>query len=359
MDLEERLETIAAVGEEIITREDLRELLERKEHPIAYDGFEPSGLVALHTGIFRPLLIKELLRAGVEFKLLVADWFAWINNKMGGDLGAISKVGEYFVEAWAAAGVDMNNVKIVKTSDIVGNKDYWKKVVLISKNTTLTRMNRCLAIMDRTEGELKDAAQYLYPAMQCADIFHLGADICQLGLGQRKINMLARELGPKLGYWKPVVVSHHMLMGLGGPKFEGKFDENKEINIEISSKMSKSKPSEAIFVHDSTEEIKKKLAKAFCPEKQVEYNPVLDYCKHIIFRAEKTIEIERPEKFGGDISFESYAELEEAYRKGRVHPMDLKNATAKYLDKLIAPVRTHFEKNPRAKELYEFVGLFR
>lgn len=43
MDLEKRLALIERVGEEIITREELRELLQTKEHPIAYDGFEPSG----------------------------------------------------------------------------------------------------------------------------------------------------------------------------------------------------------------------------------------------------------------------------------------------------------------------------
>lgn len=29
--------------------------------------------------------------------------------------------------------------------------------------------------------------------MQCTDIFFLKADICQLGIDQRKVNMLARE----------------------------------------------------------------------------------------------------------------------------------------------------------------------
>lgn len=45
--------------------------------------------------------------------------------------------------------------------------------------------------MGKNEGTLT-AAQILYPLMQCADIFYLRADICQLGLDQRKVNMLAR-----------------------------------------------------------------------------------------------------------------------------------------------------------------------
>jgi len=43
MDLEERFQLVKGVGEEIITEDELRQLLETKEHPIAYDGFEPSG----------------------------------------------------------------------------------------------------------------------------------------------------------------------------------------------------------------------------------------------------------------------------------------------------------------------------
>ena len=43
MDIETRLQLIRSVGEEIVTEQELRELLETKEHPVAYDGFEPSG----------------------------------------------------------------------------------------------------------------------------------------------------------------------------------------------------------------------------------------------------------------------------------------------------------------------------
>ncbi len=51
--------------------------------------------------------------------------------------------------------------------------------------------------------------------MQCADIFFLKADVCQLGLDQRKVNVLAKEYCDRIGKTdKPVVVSHHMLSGL-------------------------------------------------------------------------------------------------------------------------------------------------
>ncbi|MFH0948865.1 MAG: tyrosine--tRNA ligase [Candidatus Aenigmatarchaeota archaeon] len=353
MDIEKRMELIKSVGEEIITEQELRELLETKQHPVAYDGFEPSGLAHLPFAVYRAINIDDMLKAGIHFKLWIADWFAWINNKMDGNLEKIHKVGEYFIDVWKASGIDTKKIDFVWASESM-DKEYWKRVVLIAKNTSVARATRCLTIMGRHEGEMKETAQYFYPMMQTSDIFHLGVDITQLGMDQRKVNMLAREVGPKLGYWKPVVVTHHTLMGLAGPQKPTGFDESIEKDIEISSKMSKSKPNTCIFVHDTTEEIEKKISAAFCPAKSVEHNPILDYNKHIIFRKFREVKIERPKKFGGDIVFSSYHELEESFRKGEMHPTDIKNATAVYIEKLIKPIREHFEHG-KAKELYEFV----
>jgi len=359
MDLEERFNLVKGVGEEIITEEELKELLATKEHPIAYDGFEPSGLAHLPFGVFRPMLIENLLKAGIRFKLYLADYFAWINNKLGGDLEKIRLAGEYFIEVWKAAGLDTTKVEFVWASDLASTKEYWKKVILVAKNTTVNRANRALSIMGRKAGELKEIAQYFYPCMQVADIFELQVDICQLGLDQRRANMLAREVGPKLGLWKPVVVSHHMLMGLEGVKQPEGFDENREIDIAISSKMSKSKPKSCIFVHDTKEEIEKKIKNAYCPERVVENNPILDYSKHLIFRKFGSMKVERPLKFGGTIEFHSYEELEKAYKQGELHPLDLKNAVAEYIDQMVKPIREHFEKNAKAKELLEVVKGFK
>jgi tyrosyl-tRNA synthetase len=354
MDAEKRYELIAGVGEEVITPEELRELVRTKTHPIAYDGFEPSGLAHLAFGVFRPLLLRDLVKAGVHFKLWIADWFGWINNKMGGDLGKIRKVGEYFIEVWKAAGVDPKRVEFVWTSENM-DQEYWKRVVLIAKKTTMARATRMLSIMGRKAGELTYVAQFYYPMMQTSDIFQLKADICQLGIDQRRANILAREVGPKLGLWKPVVVSHHMLMGLSGQKSPDGFEDNAEMDREISSKMSKSVTQTAIFVHDSERQIRDKISKAFCQPKETGNNPMLDYSKHIIFRANKDMTIERPSKFGGPVTFGSFRELERSFREGEVHPLDLKNAVAEYLEKQIKPIREHFEKNRKAKALYDFV----
>jgi tyrosyl-tRNA synthetase len=142
-----------------------------------------------------------------------------------------------------------------------------------------------------------------------------------------------------------------MLMGLQGIKQPEGFDENKQIDVEISSKMSKSKPETCILIHDTKEDIKRKIGNAFCPEKVVENNPVLEYAKYMIFRKLKKLEINRPAKYSGDIEIDSYEDLEKMYREGKIHPLDLKNAVAEALDKLVKPIRKHFEKNKKARDL--------
>ena len=354
MDLETKIDLVKQVGEEIITVEELRQLFETKQHPIAYDGFEPSGIAPIHFALLRAINVKNMLATGVKFKFWVADWFAWINNKMGGDLQLIRKVGEYFIEVWKAAGVPVEKVEFLWASENM-DQEYWKRVVLIAKNTTIARMNRCLTIMGRKEGELQEASQYFYPAMQVSDIFQLECDICQLGMDQRRANMLAREVGPKLGLWKPVAIHHHMLIGLQGMKTPEGFETDVAMDIAISSKMSKSRPESGIFVHDSKEEISTKIKNAFCPPKVIDNNPILEFAKYIIFKMQDTLAIARPEKFGGDIEIAKYAELEQLYRDGDLHPLDLKNGVIEALDTHISPIREHFEKNKHARELYEFV----
>ncbi len=194
----------------------------------------------------------------------------------------------------------------------------------------------------------------MYTPMQVADIFQLEVDVCQLGMDQRKANVVAREIGERLGFWKPVCVHHHMLQGLQKPAI-WPIPKGQEKEAMISAKMAKSVPETCIFIYDSPEDIKRKIANAFCPEKEVEFNPIMEYCKYIIFRELETFEIERSAKYGGNIEFNSFEELSKGYREGSLHPMDLKNAIAKELAKILQPVREYFERNKEAKECLETV----
>ena len=351
MDIETKIDLIKDFAEEIVTEEDLRKIFQNNDHPIAYDGFEPSGVAPIHFGLLRATNLKNMLKAGIKFKLYLADYFAFLNNKLGGDLLNIRNAGKYFIEVWKACGIDINKVEIIWAKDIMNGISYWDKFLKVGKEISLERNIRATTIMGRKQGEKLSMGQLFYPSMQVTDIFQMDIDICQLGMDQRRANILAREIADKLKWKKPVAAHHHIIMGLQGIK-KGATDEE----TLIQSKMSKSDPKSAIYMHESYEELKSKINSAYCPEKIEEGNPLLEYCKYIIFKNVKSIKINRPKKFGGDIEFLNYDDLRKVYVDGKLHPADLKIALTNELEKLIKPVRNYFEKNRKARELYNTVN---
>lgn len=342
MDIEKKIELVCrSPTEEIITRKDLIEIFQNYSSPRHYIGFEISGKVHIGSGLMSMLKIRDFLEAGVKPIIFLADYHAWINKKLDGDLKKIQEIAlGYFKHAFISLGLEESKVEYILASKLYNN-EYWKTVLDIGKNTTIRRIFRTITIMGRKEGEAGYASAIFYPAMQIADIVQLNVQIAHAGMDQRKAHILAREVLPKIGKGSFVAVHAHLLPGLAGN------DKMNYVNLqekEIENKMSKSKPASAIFIHDSEEEIKSKINKAFCPEKIIENNPLIEYVQYICMR-DKTFKIERDAKFGGDVEFTAMNELKKYYSEGKIHPMDLKNAVAKELSIILKPSRDYFEKN--------------
>jgi tyrosyl-tRNA synthetase len=338
MDINARICIAESIGEDIVGLEELRLIfLNKKRRAIAYDGFEPSGRMHIAQGILKAINVNKLTSIGCDFVFWIADWFALLNNKMGGDLAKIRVVGAYMIEVWRAAGMDMKHVYFRWCSDDINknSNEYWLRVIDISKMFSITRTKRCCTILGRQESDDMPTANLLYACMQCADIFFLKADICQLGMDQLKVNMLAREYAKKKGIHPPVVISHHMLMGLK----------------QGQEKMSKSMSDSAIFMEDTAADVKRKIRKAYAPPGCIENNPVLDYIKHLVFAKFAVFAVDRREENGGAKIYKSYNELEKDYQTLKLHPADLKPALAKSINEMIEPVRQHFRNNTNAKKL--------
>ena len=94
LSVEEKVAIAMSVGEEVLTVDELRALYTAREHPIVYDGFEPSGRMHIAQGVLRAINVNKLTSTGCIFKFWVADWFAQLNNKMDGDLKKIRLVCE-------------------------------------------------------------------------------------------------------------------------------------------------------------------------------------------------------------------------------------------------------------------------
>lgn len=344
--LDERFTLCRSVAEECISDEELRNLLKHRPAPVAYDGFEPSGRMHIAQGVMKAINVNRLTKAGCTFKFWVADWFAQLNNKMGGDLKKIQTVGKYMVEVWKAVGMDLSRVEFLSSSEEINKRpdEYWTLVMDIARKNNLKRILRCSQIMGRNETDELSAAQIFYPCMQCADIFFLKADICQLGMDQRKVNMLAREYCDDIKRKnKPIILSHRMMPGL----------------LEGQEKMSKSDPNSAIFMEDSEPDVNTKIKKAYCPPQIVEGNPCIEYIKYIIFPWFNQFEVKRNENNGGDKIYTSLDDLEEDFKSGALHPGDLKPSLSRALNQILQPVRDHFEKNQEAKDLLKKVKSFK
>ncbi len=365
MDIERKIDLVCRPPiEEVITREDLKEIFQNYGHPRHYIGFEISGKVHIGSGLMTTLKIRDFMEAGVKPTIWLADYHAWINGKLGGDLPKIQEVAEgYFKHAFVSLGLTEDKVDY-KLASKVYDEDFWKTVLDISRNTTIARVLRTVTIMGRKETEATSAASIVYPAMQAADIAKLDIQIAHAGMDQRKVHMLAREVFPKIGKKKFAAVHGHLLPGLQGP---GRMDAavtssgspvpDKE-DVQIEAKMSKSKPSSAIFIHDTEDEVKSKISKAYCPEKTIDGNPMIEYAEFICMRG-KPLKIERPAKFGGDVEFATVGELKTTYSEGKLHPMDLKNAVAKELITLLKPSRDYFAQHKEYLEQINEVTITR
>jgi len=342
-----KMETLLKNTVEVVTPSELETVLQ-KNNPRGYIGFEPSGTVHLGWKICTNK-IKDFLTCGFEFKVLLADWHAYINDKLGGDIEKIKMCGKYMEDCFDAMGVDKNQVDFIYASDYVGDSDYWEQVLRASKSTSVARVKRAMDIMGRDEAEAeRDLSKLFYPAMQVSDIFYLNVDVAYGGMDQRHAHMLARDIAKKINKKPPVAIHTPLLTGLqAGSRMDP-----------TDVKMSKSKPDSMISIHDQPDEIKRKMKKAYCPEKIVEGNPVLEMCKFVIFPElnDEVFCINRPEKFGGNLEFASYDILEQAFIEG-LHPLDLKNATTMHLNQILEPIHDYFSRHTEAYETMKNLGI--
>lgn len=371
MTTDEKLGLISRNLEEVLTEGELKRLIETETPLRHYIGYEISG--KLHIGhLFGFLKIKDLQAVGAETCIFLADLHSAINDKLDGNLTTIKRLSrEYFAPAakvlLKCIGADPEKVKFITTSDLYAQDPdkTWQTFLEVGKNTTLARNLRSITIMGRENQADIDSAKLMYPIMQATDIYLLQANIAHAGLDQRKVHVIARDaamqvktspLKDKDGIpIKPVAIHHPILLGLDykGEVVEGELDE-----VAMKTKMSKSKADSVVSVHDSPEEIKRKVLQAFAPAAELENNPVINWTQNLVFfGGEGSLVVQRAEQHGGALTYSSWDNLAKDYQSGNLHPMDLKGALAEWLITLLEPVRVEFNKPELKKALEEIESL--
>lgn len=357
--------------EEVLTAEELKSLIENKEKLVHYIGFEISGLVHLGSGLMTGMKIADFQKASVNCQIFLADWHTWINDKLGGNFADIKRIAVgYFKEAMKVAvevsGGNAQKVEFILGSQLYHQADaYWLTVIDVAKKTTLARASRSIEVLGRQMEQGIDLAKLIYPVMQVADIFYLGVNLAHAGLDQRKAHVIAKDvatqlisrplLNKKKEKIKPIALHHHLLLGLQKPPFWPIPPERwREVKIEM--KMSKSKPETCVFIHDSPADIERKILKAFCPPKETNYNPVVDWAVNLILPLTGAIKIKSQ---NGWRVYKNSQALINDYQKEFTHPLDLKEAVSQVLQAVLKPIHSHFQSGRPKKLLSELRQLKR
>ncbi|MEK6886873.1 MAG: tyrosine--tRNA ligase [Nanoarchaeota archaeon] len=323
MNTEERLNLVKRNTAEIITEEELKKLLESKKKPAIYWGTTPTGKP--HVGYFLPALkISDFLKAGFKVKILLADLHAALDNT---PWNILEKRYQYYSKIIPlmikAIGVDTKDLEIVKGSDFQLKAEYMYDTLQLSSMISIHDAHKAASEVVKM-GDNPKLSGLIYPIMQALDEQYLDVDVQLGGTDQRKIMVLARENLPKVGYKKRIEIMNPLVPGL------------------IGKKMSSSDPKSKIDLADDEDAVNQKIKNAECSEGNPD-NGIMAFLKFVIMTIKsdkkEKFTIERPAKFGGNISFKTYDEIEKAFVDKKIHPLDLKNAVAKEINNLLDTIR--------------------
>ncbi|MFC6767337.1 tyrosine--tRNA ligase [Natrinema soli] len=307
--------------EEAVTDEEVRDLAAEPEGKRAYVGYEPSGV--LHLGhLLTANKLIDLQEAGMEVVVLLADVHAYLNEK--GSFEEIRATAEQMKAQFLAYGLEEDQTEFVYGSEFQLEEEYTLDLHHLERETTMNRAQRAMAEIQGDE--TAKVSHLVYPLMQTLDIEYLDLDLAVGGLDQRKVHMLAREKLPELEYDVRPAIHTPIVADLTSG--EGKMSSSEGITISME---------------DSTEDLEEKVNSAFCPptrdpEGDLE-NPVLELFEYHVFPRFDEVVVERPEKYGGDLTYEAYEDLAADLESGELHPADAKGTLAAALDELIAPGR--------------------
>jgi tyrosyl-tRNA synthetase len=334
MDTAERLDLVTRHTAEVVTAEELDELL-AAESPSVYIGYAPTG--EMHIGHFTTMRkLADFLQAGLDVTVLIADLHAHLDDEKS-PFELLDARSRYYREAIEgmidAAGADPDGIRFVRGTDFELDEEYTLDIYRMAAETTLARTQRAASEVVR-ESDSPNLGGLLYPLMQTLDVRALEADIAYGGIDQRGIYMLSRELLPEYDWSAPVCVFAPLLSGLSG------------------GKMSASDASSKVNLTDAPETVAEKIEGAFCPAGEVEGNGVLEYLDHLVFpvlaeRGEQFV-VERPERYGGNLVYDpdGYEQLEADFASEELHPADLKPAAGAAVSAVVDPVRERLTDDP-------------
>jgi tyrosyl-tRNA synthetase len=331
-----RYELVTRNLQEVIGEEELKHKLKSKKEFSVYWGTMPTGSVSL--AYFFPMLkIADFLNSGIKVKILLADLHAALD---GVPWEILEKRYNYYKEAiitiLKTIDVDLKKLEFVKGSDIQLNKNYFEDLLKLSTFASLHDAKKAASEVIKLTDNPKLSGM-IYPLMQAIDEEYLKVDAQFGGMDQRKIFVFARENLPKIGYKERIELINPLIRGLVGEKMSSSIEASK------------------IDLTDNEESVKRKINSADCVAGDTN-NGIMALLQYLIFiikedRKEKLV-IVRPDKYGGNLEYSNYKDLEKDFVNKKLHPLDLKNAVAIEINSILELFRKNKTLHKLHKEAY-------
>lgn len=352
--------------QDTIALADLFEIIKNCNTPKVYWGTAPTGKP--HLGYFVPLLkIVELLQAGCTVTILIADLHSLLDkNKTPPQL--IEHRTNYYEKVidsiltllllnysrresmldnrLVSIGLNIKNestfhknqeirkrLKFVRGSSFQKSPEYITDLYeTISRVKLHTAQKAGSEVVKQQENPL--LSSLVYPIMQSLDEKYLNADAELGGIDQCKIFGLSRDINIEGSSYKKITyLMNPILPGLQNNKMSSSGTSDK-----LASTFNK------IEFTDDKATLKRKFKKAFSVDGKVENNPLLAIYKHIIFpffnlKGQRILCINRKEKFGGDIYYKTYHDLEKDFTDLKLASLDLKLSAASHIDDILTELQ--------------------
>ena len=322
LSVDERFKLIKRNTQEIVKESELKELLKEKKNPVVYWGTAVTGKPSL-AYLFPLLKLRDFSKAGFKVKVLLADLHGALD---GTPWTILEHRYDYYKEAitqmFKVLGTDLSMIEFIQGSEFQLKPEYSFDILKMATLNSIGDCKRAAAEVVKM-GENPALGGLIYPIMQALDEHYLDVDVQFGGMDQRKILMFARENLPKIGWMRRVEVMNPMIPGL------------------IGKKMSSSDEKSKIDLTDDEEVIRQKINKADCVEGDCD-NGIMALLKYVFMvlkedKGEKFI-IKREGKYGGDVVYSNYAEIEKDFQDKKLHPQDLKKAVAEEIVNLLKRV---------------------
>lgn len=334
---EEKFEWITKGLQEVLHPEIIKEILEKNERPLkVYWGTAPTGKP--HCGYFVPMVkLAHLLKAGCEITVLLADLHAYLDN-MKAPLEVVKFRAQYYgsivKSILKSINVPVDKLKFVYGSSYQLTPEYTMDLFKLSNAVSQNDAKRAGAeVVKQVDNPLLSGL--IYPLMQALDEQHLDCDVQFGGVDQRKIFVLAEENLPSLGYKKRAHLMNKMVPGLGQ-----------------GGKMSASDPNSKIDILETDKIIRKKIGSAFCAPGDIDNNGLIAFVENVIQPIQELkqdqvgffkFHIDRPEQYGGPITYSSIESLKQDFKDEKLSPVDLKAGVSAQIIELVDPIRKDFE----------------